>query len=58
MNNVIAFRAIEKPPAPPQLKHVWGPSRLDHGDAQCVHCSCTDREARFALGPICPTRKI
>lgn len=34
--------------------HVMGPSRLNHGNAQCVNCAATDLEIRLALGPDCP----
>lgn len=37
----------------PRRKHEWGPSRVGHGEAQCVHCLCTNREAQYALGPYC-----
>ena len=39
------------------MKHEWGPARLNHGNAQCIHCHCTDLEARYALGDECPSRK-
>lgn len=42
------------PEPKPRRKHEWGPSQLNHGAAQCIHCHCTDREATFALGPYCP----
>jgi hypothetical protein len=38
------------------MNHEWGPSRLNHGNQQCIHCHCTDLEAKFALGPECPKR--
>lgn len=33
--------------------HVMGPSRLNHGESQCVNCHATDREIRLVLGPNC-----
>ncbi len=33
-------------------RHVWGPSRVGHGETQCVHCLCTNREA-WILGEFC-----
>ena len=36
----------------PRRRHEWGPSRVGHGEAQCVHCLATNREARV-LGPYC-----
>lgn len=38
------------------LPHEWGPSRLNHGEQQCIHCHCTNREAALALGPVCSVR--
>ena len=32
--------------------HVWGPSYVGHGEAQCVRCLMTNREAQV-LGPYC-----
>lgn len=32
--------------------HKWGPSRVGHGEAQCVWCHCTNREA-LVLGMEC-----
>jgi hypothetical protein len=34
--------------------HVMGPSRLNHGESQCVNCLATNREIQLALGPNCP----
>ena len=36
--------------------HVMGPSRLNHGNAQCINCLATDLELRV-LGPVCPAAK-
>ena len=33
-------------------KHEWGPSRVGHGEAQCIHCLVTNREA-WVLGEFC-----
>jgi hypothetical protein len=36
------------PPAiatPERREHEWGRSRVGHGEAQCVHCHITNREA-------------
>lgn len=33
-------------------KHEWGPSRVGHGEQQCIHCLMTNREA-MALGEFC-----
>ena len=30
------------------MTHDWGPSRLNHGSAQCTRCLCTWEEAHFA----------
>lgn len=30
---------------PERTRHVWGPSRLSHGESQCRHCLMTNREA-------------
>jgi hypothetical protein len=38
----------------PRRKHEWGPSFVNHGEAQCIHCLCTNREAAYAIGPYCP----
>lgn len=35
------------------VTHEWGPSRLNHGNQQCIHCHCTDLEALHALGQEC-----
>jgi hypothetical protein len=40
------------PAKPVQKMHEWGPSRVGHGEAQCVHCLITNREA-WVLGPYC-----
>lgn len=32
--------------------HKWGPNTLNHGNAQCDYCRCTDLEATV-LGPYC-----
>jgi hypothetical protein len=37
----------------PRRQHVWGPSRVNHGEAQCIYCLMTNREA-WVLGPYCP----
>lgn len=42
----------------PAQDHVMGPSRLNHGAAQCVNCHATDLEIVHALGPICPSAPI
>ena len=34
-------------------QHQWGPSRVGHGEVQCIWCGCTNREALFALGMKC-----
>ena len=34
------------------MKHEWGPSRLNHGEAQCKNCFMTNREA-MVLGDEC-----
>lgn len=34
------------------MKHDWGPSRLNHGEAQCRRCLMTNREA-MVLGDEC-----
>lgn len=38
------------------MKHEWGPSRLSHGETQCIHCLMTNREA-WVLGDECPVLK-
>lgn len=38
------------------MNHEWGPSRVGHGEAQCLHCLCTNREA-WVLGDECPDRR-
>jgi len=35
------------------MKHEWGPSTLNHGEAQCRRCKMTNREATV-LGDECP----
>lgn len=40
------------------MKHEWGPSRVGHGEAQCIHCLCTNREAAYVLGDECPRREL
>ena len=40
------------PEPAPRRKHEWGPSRVGHGEAQCIHCLMTNREA-WVLGPYC-----
>jgi hypothetical protein len=42
----------ELPAQPPRRKHEWGPSRVGHGEVQCVHCLMTNREA-WVLGEYC-----
>lgn len=37
---------------PARRKHQWGPTRLNHGEAQCVFCLMTNREA-WVLGEFC-----
>lgn len=39
-------------PPKPRRKHEWGPSRVGHGEAQCIHCLMTNREA-WVLGEFC-----
>jgi len=41
---------------PVPRKHVWGPSRVNHGEAQCIHCQMTNREA-WVFGECCPIEK-
>lgn len=41
-----------KASAPAPRKHEWGPSRVGHGEAQCVRCQMTNREA-WVLGEFC-----
>lgn len=36
-------------------EHRMERSPLNHGDGQwCAKCKATDREIRWALGPVCP----
>jgi hypothetical protein len=42
----------EIPEPKPPRQHEWGPSRVGHGEAQCIHCFMTNREA-WVLGPYC-----
>lgn len=35
------------------MQHDWGPSTLNHGEAQCRRCHMTNREA-WVLGDECP----
>jgi len=45
--------AVTESASPPQgREHKWGPSKVGHGEAQCVWCGCTNREA-WVLGMIC-----
>lgn len=43
-----------KPVIQPQepIRHIWGPSRLGHGETQCTKCLMTNREA-WVLGEFC-----
>jgi hypothetical protein len=43
---------VEQPVEKIRQKHEWGPSRLNHGEAQCIHCFMTNREA-WVLGEYC-----
>lgn len=36
------------------MKHEWGPSKVGHGEFQCIHCLMTNREA-WVLGETCLT---
>ncbi|NLS27966.1 hypothetical protein S2M10_29680 [Sphingomonas sp. S2M10] len=38
--------------------HKMGPSRVNHGNAQCVYCHATDLEIALALGPVCPNAPV
>ena len=38
-------------PEPQQYPHVYGPTRLNHGNAQCRYCLATDLEILYALDP-------
>lgn len=35
-------------------QHKWIPAQLGHSNLMCQYCSCTPREAAFALGMECP----
>lgn len=34
-------------------RHQWGPSRVGHGEQQCVHCLITNREAAVIAPEFC-----
>lgn len=37
---------------PMRRRHEWALSRVGHGEAQCIHCLMTNREA-WVLGEFC-----
>jgi hypothetical protein len=50
-DNVIPFPVRNQQ----RRRHEWGPSRVGHGEAQCIHCLMTNREA-WVLGDFCPDK--
>lgn len=38
------------------MPHEYGPSRVGHGEAQCIHCLGTNRENAIIAPNVCPRR--
>ena len=40
------------------LGHEYGPSRVGHGEAQCIHCLATNRENAVIAPNVCSARAM
>jgi hypothetical protein len=51
-SDTLCVLSAEGATPPVRPRHVWGPSRVGHGEMQCVRCLMTNREA-WVLGEVC-----